>query len=179
MLTKKEIVPDSDPRIRLTSEPVSLPLNQEDKDLLQALYTYVKQSQDDELAEKYDLVPAVGIAAIQVGVPKQMLAVVAGPNQEYALANPVIVSKSVQMAYLERGEGCLSVPDTHEGHAYRHARIKVKAYDLLTDQEVLISAEGFLSIVLQHEIDHLSGTLYYDHIDPNDPFRIDPEAEVI
>ncbi|MCB6585509.1 peptide deformylase, partial [Streptococcus gordonii] len=75
-------------------------------------------SQDAELAEANNLRPAVGIAAIQLGVAKRMLAVVV-PNDEdideYALVNPRIISESVQRAYLKNGEGCLSVEKEHEG----------------------------------------------------------------
>ena len=126
----------------------------------------------------------MGIAAIQVGVPKQMLAIVC-PNPdneeediELALVNPKIISESVQNAYLDSGEGCLSVLEEHEGHSMRHARIKVRAFDLVRNENVTIRAKGFLAICLQHEIDHLSGILFYDRIDPNDPWKTDPEAEV-
>lgn len=181
-LSNENIILDSDPRIRTISQTVELPLNQEDKDLLQAMLTYVKNSQDETLCEQENLTPAVGIAAIQVGVPKNMLAVYVEDENglhEVALANPKIISKSVQPSYLDRGEGCLSVKDPHEGHVWRHARIKVKAYDLVQDKEVTISAKGFFAIALQHEIDHLSGVLFYDHIDPNDPWKTDENAEVI
>lgn len=183
-ITIEQIISDQDPRIRSKSEKVDLPLSEENKELLEAMLTYVRDSQDDEKAEAENLQPAVGIAAIQLGIPKQMIAVVVpdpdheGKNIEFALVNPKIISESVQNSYLENGEGCLSVPDMHEGHAFRHARIKVRAYDLLRDEKVIISAKGFLAICLQHEIDHLSGILYYDRIDPNDPWKEDMEAEV-
>ena len=61
----------------------------------------------------------------------------------------------------------------------RHARIKVRGYDLIQDKNITISAEGYFAICLQHEIDHLSGTLFYDHIDANNPWKSDDEAEVI
>ena len=98
---------------------------------------------------------------------------------EVALVNPKIISESVQNAYLDNGEGCLSVKGEHPGHVFRHARIKVRGYDLIQDKNVTISAEGYFAICLQHEIDHLSGTLFYDHIDANNPWKSDDEAEVI
>lgn len=183
-ITTEQIITDTDPRIREKSVPVPLPLEAEDAELLQGLLEYVRNSQDEELAEAENLKPAVGIAAIQVGVPRKLIAVVVPDpedpekNLEFALANPKIISESVQNSYLEGGEGCLSVPEDHEGHAFRHARIKVRAYDLLQDANVVIAAEGFLAICLQHEIDHLSGILYYDRIDKEDPMKEDPEAEV-
>ena len=54
----------------------------------------------------------------------------------------------------------------------RHFRIKVKAYNILTKKDEVIDARGYLSIVLQHEIDHLSGILYYDRINNFEPFKV-------
>ena len=182
-ITCENIILDTDPRIRQKSEKVELPLNQEDKELLEALLEYVRNSTDEKIAERDNLEPAVGIAAIQVGVPKKLIAVVVpdeeGNVQEVALANPKIISESVQNAYLDNGEGCLSVKEVHEGHVFRHARIKVRGYDLIKDDNVTISAEGYFAIALQHEIDHLSGILFYDRIDKNDPWKEDELAEVI
>lgn len=180
----EQIIKDTDPRIRLRSQNVTLPLSTEDEELLTGMLEYVRNSQVQELAEAEGLLPAVGLAAIQLGIPKKMIAVVVPDeedpetNVEYALVNPRIISESVQNSYLEGGEGCLSVPDAHPGHAFRHARVKVRGYDLVRGEQIVIAAEGFLAIVLQHEIDHLSGILFYDHIDPADPDKEDPEAEV-
>lgn len=182
-LNYDNVVKDDNPILREKSEPVKLPLSSEDKELLTAMLTYVKNSVDPELAESENLRPAVGIAAIQLGIKKQMIAVAIQEEDEsfleYALVNPKIISHSVQNTYLKNGEGCLSVEDLHEGYVYRHARITVKAYDLLQDKEVKIRAKEYVAIVLQHEIDHLSGTLYYDHINKENPFKEDPEALVI
>lgn len=183
-ITTEQIINDTDPRIRTRSGKVELPLSPEDEELLRGMLEYVRNSQDDELAQAENLKPAVGLAAIQLGIPKKMIAVVVpdpeNPEQnvEYALVNPRVISESVQNSYLEGGEGCLSVPQEHPGHAFRHARVKVRGYDLVRGEQIVIAAEGFLSIVLQHEIDHLSGILFYDHIDPEDPDKEDPEAEV-
>ena len=182
-LEKEDIILDTDPRIRQKSEPVPTPLSKEDRELLDAMVQYVKDSQDPQQVQERGIQPAVGIAAIQLGIPKQMLAVVLedqqGEFQTIALANPKIISKSVQNSYLVDGEGCLSVPDQHPGHVFRHARIKVRGYDYQKDETVVIEAQDFCAIALQHEIDHLSGILYYDHIDTNDPWKLDPEAEAI
>ena len=135
-ITSKDIILDTDERIRMQSEPVQLPLSNEDRELLQAMLDYVRNSQDDEIAEAEGLQPAVGIAAVQVGVLKQMIAVVIPYEDgvdEVALVNPKIISESVQNAYLDNGEGCLSVKGEHPGHVFRHARIKVRGYDLIQD----------------------------------------------
>ena len=86
------------------------------------------------------------------------------------LANPKIVSRSTQKAYLDSGEGCLSVVEPHEGYVVRSARITVEAYDLLTEKNIRLRARGYLAIVLQHELDHFTGTLFYDHINQKEPF---------
>lgn len=168
------IIHDDDPRIREHSAEVALPLSDENKELLSAMHQYVVDSQDPELAQARSLQPAVGIAAIQLGIPLKMIAVHTG-NEEgdisFALVNPRITMKSRKMAALAGGEGCLSVPEGHSGLVYRPEKIRVKAYDLLTDQDVVIEAEGYPAIVLQHEIDHLTGQLYYDHINAMDPMK--------
>lgn len=182
-LNYQNIIKDNNSLLREKSEPVALPLSAENQELLTAMLTYVKDSVDPQKSQEEDLRPAVGIAAIQLGIKKQMIAVAIqnenGNFLEYALVNPKIISHSVQNSYLKNGEGCLSVENMHEGYVYRHARITVKAYDLLQEKEITLRAKDYLAIVLQHEIDHLSGTLYYDHIDKTNPFKEDPEAVVI
>jgi peptide deformylase len=87
------------------------------------------------------------------------------------IANPKIVGESIVNSYLKSGEGCLSVEQDHPGVVKRKSKIIVKALNLLdNNREVVIEAEGILSICLQHEIDHLYGILYYDHIKKDDPF---------
>ena len=181
------IIKDCDSRLRGKSVPVPLPLSETDKTTLMDLLTYVRESTDPQLAEEKNLRPAVGIAAIQVGIPRQLLAVVVDEEDkygnpvhyEYALANARIVSQSVQSSYLKNGEGCLSVVDGHAGYVGRSARIKVKAYVLLQDKEITLRASGYLAIVLQHEIDHFSGILFYDRINASDPFAPIADALVI
>ncbi len=187
LINNKTIVKDSDARIRRKSVPVAIPLTDEDKQLLHDLYDYVRKSTIPEVAEKENLQPAVGISAIQVGIARQLTAVVVNDTDkngqavkyEYMLANPRIISRSVQKAYLEAGEGCLSVPEVHKGFVVRSARVKIKGFDLLQEKEITIRAHGYLAIVLQHELDHFDGTLFYDHIDPKNPFPLIPDAEVI
>lgn len=177
-----EIIRDDNPLIRERSKAVPLPLKKEDRDLLSAMLEYVRDSTDEELAEKYHLRPAVGIAAVQCGVLKKMLAIVIHEEEEtieYALVNPKIVSQSVQKAYLKMGEGCLSVDEVHEGYVPRSARITVEGYDMIRNESIRIRARGYEAIVLQHEMDHFNGVLYYDHINKENPFQEIPDAIVI
>ena len=75
MLLMKDIIDDSNELIRTVSKEVELPLSQENHDLLMKMHEFLVASQDEELSEKYDLRPAVGIAAIQLGIPKRMCAI--------------------------------------------------------------------------------------------------------
>lgn len=185
MINTKRIVLDPHPALRTKCEKVLFPLAKEDETLLKEMITYVKHSTIPEIAEKDDLQPAVGIAAPQVGVLKQMCVVVVSDydpktdeivDYEYALINPVIVSQSDKLCALKDGEGCLSIKDQHPGLVYRPYRIKVKAYDYITKQNITINASGYLAIVLQHEIDHLNGILFYDRIQSDDPWLEKPNS---
>lgn len=182
-LNYDDVLKDNDPIIRLKSEKVPLPLSKKNKEILMSMLSYVRDSIDTEKAESENLRPAVGISAVQIGILKQLIAISIDYGEdgklEYALANPRIVSHSVQNSYLKNGEGCLSVEVEHEGHIFRHARITIKGYDLLQDKEVTIKADDYEAIVLQHEVDHLSGILFYDHIHAKDPWIEDPQAVVI
>ena len=184
LINNDTIIKDDNSLIRQKSMDVSLPLSNEDKQLLLDMLKYVDDSTVEEIAQKENLRPAVGISAIQVGIPKKMTAVIIKDGEgnktyEYALVNPKIISNSVEKACLKDGEGCLSVGDNHPGIIYRSARIKVKAYDLLQDKEIVIKANDYLAIVLQHELDHFKGILFYDHINKANPDYLDPSAIVI
>ena len=184
LINNDTIIKDDNDLIRQKSSDVSMPLSDEDKQLLLDMLKYVDDSTNEEIAEKQNLRPAVGISAIQVGVPKKMTAVILKDEEgkkiyEYALVNPKIISNSIEKTYLATGEGCLSVPDEHKGYVYRSARIKVKGFDILQNKEVLIKASGYLAVVLQHELDHFKGILFYDHINSANPEYVDPDAIVI
>ncbi|MFR7591176.1 MAG: peptide deformylase [Longibaculum sp.] len=178
MLLMKDIIDDHHPLIREVSQPVDLPLSQEDEQLLLDMHEFLVNSQDEEMSEKYKLRPAVGIAAVQLGILKRMCAIHVltydkdgnvAKADDYALVNPKIVSYTEKVSYLKDGEGCLSVNDDVEGYVPRHAKVTVKGYDVLTHQDVTIVARGFLSICLQHELDHFDGKLFYDHINKEAP----------
>ena len=184
LINNDTIIKDDNELIRKKSADVSLPLSEEDRNILMQMLKYVDDSTVEEIAQAENLRPAVGISAIQIGIPKKMTAVILKDEEgqkicEYALVNPKIISNSLEQACLASGEGCLSVVDEHEGLVYRSARVKVKAYDALQDKDILIKAEGYLAIVLQHELDHFKGILFYDHIDKKEPFKEIKDAMVI
>lgn len=170
---KLKVIKDNNPIMRKRSLEVTLPLSNDDKQTLDDMLTYLKLSQNDEYAKKHHIRAGVGLSAIQINILKRMFVIYMKEDEEneiiYQLVNPVIVESSLRNAALKDGEGCLSVDTDHEGLVHRHYRIKMKAFDAYTNQDVEIKAEGYLAIVLQHEYDHLNGMFYYDRIDKNKP----------
>ena len=181
-----KIVKDKKPSLRTPSKDVPIPLSSEDKALLEEMLDYLKKSQDEKYREKHPNVrEGIGLAAPQIGVNKKMLVIyyLDDPEKEtyitYGLVNPKIVANSIRKCYLKSGEGCLSVDEEHPGYAYRDYKITVKAFDAFKGEEISIRAIGFDAIVLQHEIDHLHGILFYDHIDKKSPFKELPGSVAI
>ncbi len=179
---KFKIVKDNNPIMRQKSLPVELPLSAEDREILDTMLDYIKKSQDDDYAKKHNIRSGIGMAAIQIGILKRMFVIYyereEGPVQ-YQLVNPKIIEYSFRKCALKDGEGCLSVDGEHPGYAHRYYKIKMEAYDALTDQEIIITARGFDAIVLQHEYDHLDGKFFYDRIDPNKPNQVLMNEELL
>lgn len=173
MILMKDIIREGHPTLRQRSEEVSFPLTEEDRKLAEDLLQYVINSQDDEMIEKYDLRPGVGIAAPQVNQAKRIFALhfdeTSGENLSLIAINPKIVSHSVEKAYLTAGEGCLSVDRAIPGYVPRHARITIKAFNL-EGEEYKMRLKGLPAIAFQHELDHLNGVMFFDHINPKNPF---------
>ncbi|RSK26866.1 peptide deformylase [Bacillus sp. HMF5848] len=173
MILMKDIIKEGHPSLRMTANQVILPASEQDKQTLKNMHDYVINSQDPEIAEKYGLRPGIGLAAPQINVLKRMIAVhVTDENDKlysYALFNPKIVSHSVEKTYLSTGEGCLSVDRDVPGYVPRYARVTVKG-TTLDGKEVQLRLKGLAAIVFQHEIDHLNGIMFYDHINKDNPF---------
>lgn len=180
---KLKIIKDTNPIMRKKSLPVDMPLSSKDRELLNEMIDYLKRSQDEEYAEKHHIQSGVGMAAIQVGVLKRMFVIYYVKDDEtvvqYQLVNPTIIETSVKKCALENGEGCLSVPDHHEGLVHRYYKIKMRAFNALTNQDIILQAEGYDAIVLQHEYDHLDGKFYYDRINVLNPNGRMPGEEII
>ena len=123
----------------------------------------IRETIDDMAETMYDA-PGVGLAAIQVGCDKSILVYDVSPPDEnrslQVLMNPKIISSEGEI--ISENEGCLSVPD-YRADVKRATSILVEGVDK-EGNPLRIEAEGFLAIVLQHEIDHLNGTLFIDHI---------------
>jgi peptide deformylase len=143
------ILPDK--RLRLVSEPV--------KTIDKELRTLV----EDMFETMYDA-PGIGLAAIQVGVPKRIVTMDLSKKDEdkvqRVFINPEIVWSSDEKRVHE--EGCLSIPEFYED-VERPAEVRVKYLDL-NGKEQELEASGLLATCIQHEIDHTNGVLFIDHI---------------
>ncbi|KYD08458.1 MULTISPECIES: peptide deformylase [Heyndrickxia] len=180
VITMKDIVREGAPILRKVTDEVDIPPSEEDKETLLCMLQYLKNSQTPEIAAKYKLRSGVGLSANQIGLDKRMFAAYIVDDKgehEYTLFNPKIISHSLTMIYLQQGEGCLSVDRAVPGYVPRYERIKVRAYDI-TGEEVVLKLSGYPAIVFQHEIDHLNGIMFYDHINPDNPFQLPENVEI-
>jgi peptide deformylase len=152
VMAVREILILPDKRLRLVSEPV--------KTIDREIKTVVA----DMFDTMYDA-PGIGLAAIQVGVPRRIVTMDLAKKEDEekqprVFINPEILWKSEEKAIYE--EGCLSIPEFYE-EVERPAQVRVKYLDL-DGREQEVEASGLLATCLQHEIDHLNGVLFIDHI---------------
>ncbi|WP_353181451.1 peptide deformylase [Bosea sp. (in: a-proteobacteria)] len=150
------ILPDS--QLRLVSKPV------------ETVTPEIRTLVDDMFETMYDA-PGIGLAAIQVGVPLRIVTMDLSkreakddeepePKKPQVFINPEVTWYSEDFSVYE--EGCLSIPDYYE-EVERPAQVKVR-YTGLDGKTQEIAAEGLLATCLQHEIDHLNGVLFIDHL---------------
>lgn len=184
LINMKDIIREGNPTLRAVAEEVTFPLSDQEIILGEKMLQFLHNSQDPVMAEKMGLRGGVGLAAPQLDISKRIIAVLV-PNPEdeegnppaeaYALReimyNPKVVSHSVQDAALGEGEGCLSVDREVPGYVVRHARVTVE-YSNKDGEKKRIKLKGYNSIVVQHEIDHINGIMFYDRINETDPFAI-------
>ena len=154
MAKKHDIITLPDRKLRLVSDPV-----ERVDDELGALI-------DDMFETMYEA-PGIGLAAIQVGVPRRLLVCdVAKREDEEAEPNPMVLINPEILARSDdestREEGCLSIPD-YFAEVTRPASIRVKYTDR-AGKEQEIDADGVLATCIQHEIDHLDGKLFIDYL---------------
>ncbi len=172
MLKPEDILDEVDKRLYKISEEVKFPLPKEDKKKIKEMLDYLKKSQIEEIAEKLNLRPGMGLSAVQIGILKRYFVIVEEITTEkdkeqkfknYVIINPKIISHSEEIIYSEVGEGCLSVNRDVEGIVPRYARTTIEAYDEDGNKfEIRVREE--LSIAFQHEIDHLNGILFTQRI---------------
>lgn len=174
MLRTQDILDEKDKKLRAKNIDCTFPLSKEEKELIEQMLEHLYLSQIEEESIKYDLRPGMGLAGPQVGVNKNFFVVCHEEEEnvfkDYVLINPKIISHSEELIYSSGGEGCLSVNREVEGIVPRYARITVEGYDI-NGKKVKYRAREELAIAFQHEIDHLNGILFYDHIDPKNPYK--------
>jgi peptide deformylase len=146
----RKILTYPDPELKKKSAPVTV-INEKTLELVR-----------DMKETMYDA-PGVGLAAPQIGVHQRIIVIdVSGKDEKPELIvaiNPEIIHSEGE-SYEE--EGCLSVPG-YAANVHRHARVVVKALNL-EGEEVIHKADGLLAIAFQHEMDHLDGILFIDHL---------------
>lgn len=150
-MSKLDIILIPDRRLRQVCEPVA------------KVDGEVRRVLDDMLETMY-AAPGIGLAAPQVGVMQRMLVIDVSregePKQPYCFINPKVVWASDEVSTYQ--EGCLSIPEYYED-VERPSKVRVEYLDRDgAEQEMVV--EGLLSTCLQHEIDHLNGVLFIDHI---------------
>jgi len=147
----REIIKLPDKRLRLKSEPVK------------RVDTSIRKLVDDLFETMYEA-PGIGLAAIQIGVPKRVVTMDLSKKDDdhkpQVFINPEVVWTSAEKSKYE--EGCLSIPEFYE-EVERPAQVKVKYLDI-DGNEQEIEASGLLATCLQHEIDHTNGVLFIDYI---------------
>ena len=147
----RDIIVLPDKRLRLKSKPVP----RIDGDIRKLV---------EDMFETMYKAPGIGLAAIQVGVPVRLVVMDLSKKETETeprvFVNPEILSPSEEKSTYE--EGCLSIPDVHED-VERPARVKVKYLDL-DGKPHEEDAEGLFATCIQHEVDHLNGVLFIDHI---------------
>jgi peptide deformylase len=150
-MARREIIIAPDPRLKLKCAPVS------------RVDAGVRRLMDDMLETMY-AAPGIGLAAPQVGVLQRVIVVDAAqkgqPPQPYRMANPEIVWASPEEVVYN--EGCLSLPE-HYADVVRPRAVRVRYLDHENEVREL-EAEGLLATCVQHEMDHLDGILFVDHI---------------
>ncbi|HEY4029346.1 MAG TPA: peptide deformylase [Caulobacteraceae bacterium] len=140
-----------DPKLKLVSKPV-----ERVDDALRALM--------DDMLETMYAAPGIGLAAVQIGEPVRVIVMdLAREGEEPAprhFVNPEVVWASEETAPYE--EGCLSVPEIYD-EVERPARVKIK-YLNYQGEEIVEDCEGLYAVCIQHEMDHLNGVLFIDHL---------------
>ena len=120
----------------------------------------------DDMLKTMHAAPGVGLAAPQVGISLRLAVIQLPEEEEIVLINPQIARRAGETVGVE---GCLSIPG-YVADVQRAAKVTVKALDR-DGKEIRLRGEDLLARVLQHEIDHLNGVLFIDHLDSLDELR--------
>ena len=174
ILPDLKILDEKDKRLHQKSKPVTFPLNDSDKKMIEDMLLFLKMSQIEEERVKYDLRAGWGMSAVQLGNLKRFFVIAEELEdhtfKDYIIINPEIISHSEELIYVGEGEGCLSVNREVEGIVPRYARMTVK-YQNMNGEEIKMRVREDVAIAFQHEMDHLEGILFVDKIDPKNPYK--------
>ena len=150
-MAKKQILTIPDPLLRKVSEPVN------------SVNSEVKKLMDDMLDTMY-AAPGIGLAAVQIGVLMRVIVIDLSKQDEKKnplfIVNPEITFKSKELISYE--EGCLSIPNQF-AEVKRPSSCKINFLDY-NGKKSEINADGLLATCIQHEVDHLNGILFIDHL---------------
>ena len=174
MIKTSDILDEKDKHLRAKNKEVTFPLSDDRKKLIDDMLEHLYYSQIEKYAKKYNLRPGMGLAAPQMGINERFFVIcheeTEGNFKNYVIINPEMISHSEELIYASEGEGCLSVNREVPGIVPRYARATFVGYD--TDgNSIKFRVREELSIAFQHELDHLNGIMFYDHIDPKDPYK--------
>lgn len=173
-LPEIKILDEKSKKLRKKSFNVTFPLSDEDKKIINDIITYLTMSQIEKYYKKYNLRPGMGLAFIQLGIPKNIFVIVDEIDDEvfenYVIINPKVISHSEELIYVGEGEGCLSINRDVEGIVPRYARMKVSYQDIDGNVKEIRVRED-ISVAFQHEMDHLNGILFIDKINKDNPFK--------
>ena len=159
------ILNEKDKFLKKKCKDVVFPMEDYDKNLIEDMIEYLKNTQMEDIATKYDLRPGMGLAANQLGRGLNYFVVVLDKEENlgdfdvWVVINPKIISSSKELIYAEYGEGCLSIERDVEGIVLRNARITVECYDIDGNKQTFRVRED-IAIAFQHEMDHLNGILF-------------------
>ncbi len=160
-MAKLDILTFPDPRLRIRAAPVA------------RVDAQVQHIVSDMLETMY-AAPGIGLAAVQVNIPKRIVVMDVSEDKDrpLCLINPEILERSGEE---QMDEGCLSVPGFYEP-VTRAERVRVRALDR-NGEPFELDADGLLAVCIQHEIDHLEGKLFVDHISALKRLRIRHKLE--
>ena len=172
MINYTNIIKQDNKLIRKISKEIIFPLNDKIHKIVKLMKQYVQNSIIPEKAKKYNLLPAVGIASIQIGHAKRIFYCYnRRDNLDLMIINPVVIRRSFEYIYLLSLEGCLSVPNSVNGYVLRNKSITIKGYNYYKKIWEEKTYFDYNAVIIQHELDHLRGKLYIDKIiSKNDPF---------
>ena len=158
MIDMNDIIREGNPTLRAVAEDVTLPLSDEDIILGEKMMQFLRNSQDPVIAEKMGLRGGVGLAAPQIGILRRVVVIDIGEGL-VELVNPEIIYEEGEQ---EMQEGCLSCPGVY-GMTKRPAKVRVSAQNR-NGERFEFEAEELFAVACCHEIDHLNGILFREHV---------------